>query len=238
MNLQRISADWNCPVIVAATGPSLTADVAQKVRAARWPAKRARVVVVNDAWRLLPYADVLYACDLKWWKLHAAAVAAGFHGERWSTHEKIANDKSEMPIDVNLVAGTAGDTFSDSPDLIHYGSNSGFQAVNFALLKGATRIVLVGFDMRVVDGRRHFFGDHPQPLSNHCHYELFLRPFRTAAKSCRVPIVNATPGSAIDCWPRVDLEEALGAADAARPDDRVYRDGTERHAAAGAGRPG
>jgi hypothetical protein len=167
---------------------------------------------VNDAYRRLPYADILYACDEKWWRLHVAAVDEMFHGERWTTHEGRpgdSNDKSAVPPDwkLNFIRGRHADTFSADPDALHYGSNSGFQAINLALLKGATRVALVGFDM---GGRGHFFGEHPEPLHNRADYSPFLREFREAAKGCTVPVLNATPGSALDCFAKVTLEEALG----------------------------
>ena len=31
---------------------------------------KARVIAVNDAWRLAPWADILYACDGRWWRHH------------------------------------------------------------------------------------------------------------------------------------------------------------------------
>lgn len=206
--------------MVAATGPSLTPAVALTVRRARWPLERCRVVAVNDAYRLLPYADILYACDDRWWRANIADIEQKFHGERWTTHEDGAvNDKSALPAEwkLNLVGGHTSDTFSTNPAVVHYGSNSGFQAVNLALLKGATKVILVGFDMRVVNGLRHFFGDHPDPLHNRANYKDFIAPFTRAAKGCRVPVVNATPGSALDCFPMVELEAALA-------DDLLHRD--------------
>lgn len=228
MDLQTINPDWKCPVVVAATGPSLTPDVAARVRRARWPAEKCRVVAVNDAYRLLPYADILYACDLKWWRVHLEDVRKTFHGEQWSSHDTEqggSNNKAEMADSgVRFVAGHHGTGFSTNSRRIHYGSSSGFQAINLALLKGATRIILVGFDMR---GRGHFFGDHPMELHNRDDYTSFLPEFRTAAKSCSVPILNATPGSGLDCWPIVSLEEAFG-------DDLLHRDRAEPHLRAGA----
>jgi hypothetical protein len=234
VKLQRISADWNCPVVVAATGPSLTAEVAARVRRARWPEEKCRVIAVNDAYRLLPYADILYACDETWWKVHIADVEKTFHGERWTTHEGRqrgeSNWKGDMPAEwnVNLVAGKAASTFSTDPAVIHYGSNSGFQAVNLALLKGATQVVLVGFDMRVVAGRRHFFGDHPEPLHNRADYNSFIAPFEIASRKGALPIVNATPGSALGCFPRVDLDAAI----AGWSDGGGGRDRADAHAEA------
>lgn len=232
VQLQTINPTWTCPVVVAATGPSLTAEVAARVRKARWPAEKCRVIAVNDAYRLLPYADILYACDEKWWRVHIEDVKRTFHGERWTTHEGRKGDtnwKGDCPEDwqLNLVAGGHADEFSTDPKRIHYGSNSGFQAVNLAILKGATRVILVGFDMRIVGGRRHFFGDHPAPLHNRDEFGCFIRPFEIASRKCKVPVVNATPGSALKCWPRVDLEDALA-------DDSLCRDRPVDHPAASA----
>ena len=229
VKLQRLEADWNCPVVVAATGPSLTPEVASVVRRARWPQEKCRVVAVNDAYRLLPYADALYACDEKWWRLHIGAVRKSFHGALWTSHgaeRDDSNNKSEMDWpDMNFVAGRHGDMFSTDPRRIVYGSNSGFQAINLAILKGATKVVLVGFDM---GGRGHFFGDHPEGLHNRTNYYAFLPEFRNAARSCPVPVINATPGSVLDCFPKMALEDALA-------DDSLLRHRPVDHGAAGAG---
>lgn len=206
---QRISKDWQGPVIVAASGPSLTKDVAWAARKARWFGPY-RIVCVNDAYKLFPNGDVLYACDAEWWDVHEGAPE--FNGERWSSHDPkkgSGNDKAKAAEKwgLNLVLGTHKQGFSRDPNVIHYGQNSGFQAVNLAILRGATKIVLVGFDMREVNGHRHFFGQHPSPLRNSGDYRNFIRAFEQA--NSPVPIINATPGSALKCFPMMPLEEAL-----------------------------
>jgi hypothetical protein len=226
---QKIRPDWNCPVIVAASGPSLSKSVAQKCRMARFNGWR--VLAVNDAYRLMPWADILYACDAEWWKQHNGAPGLTF-GQRWSTHEgetpNETNYKGDLPEAwrINYARGRAGTVFSTNPAFLYYGCNSGFQAINLAVLKGATRIVLVGYDMRRVDGAAHFFGEHPNGLCATTDYRKFLPNFRDAAQHCAVPIVNATPGSALDCWPMVNLDDAL----AERTDGLLYRDRPDAHA--------
>jgi hypothetical protein len=93
---------------------------------------------------------------------------------------------------------------------------------------GVSRIVLVGFDMRLVNGKRHFFGDHPAPLFNRNEYGTFIKPFQVAAKNCATPVVNATPGSALDCFPMVELADALR-------DGGLHRDGAIADAGADRG---
>ena len=194
MQLQRISPNWNLPCVVAASGPSLK----PLPRLDGW-----RYIAVNDAYKLVPHADILYACDLAWWDCHKGVPE--FAGERWSTHDDGTNSKAKCRWPLHLVRGEHKPGFSTDPEALHYGSNSGFQAVNLAILKGATKVVLVGFDMRLVEGKSHFFGDHPAELRNRTDYSPFVQPFRVAARDCPVPIFNATPGSALDCFPFIEF---------------------------------
>lgn len=207
----RINPDWDGePCFVVATGPSLTSAVAQKVRFARW-FDGWRVLCVNDAYRLLPHADILYACDWGWWKHHEGAPK--FTGERWTCHSQstdFVDDKSAVTgrYDVRLVRAVNGRGFSGDPQYIHYGHpqpSSGFQAVNIALLLGASPVVLVGFDGHATNGK-HFFGDHPAHLNRGTDegYREFAKAYPADER-----IVNATPGSTIEVYRRVDLEEVL-----------------------------
>ncbi len=151
----------------------------------------------------------LYACDPWWWDHYEGCPA--FTGEKWSTHEKRANEKLEVAAKygLRLVQGRRGDGFSFDPSVIHYGSNSGFQAINLALHFGGNPIVLVGFDMRKSD-RPHFFGKHPagRPV---VRYENYVPEFQRAAKMLPpgMRIINCTPDSAIRCFPMARLEDVL-----------------------------
>lgn len=215
---ERIERVWQGrTAIVAATGPSLTAEVAESCRMAR-VRHNAAVMAVSDAWRLMPWADALYASDAAWWNLHKGT---DFAGEKWSAHHDNGNDKLDVArkYGLHLVAGKTDPGFSFDPACIHYGGNSGFQAVNLTILFGAARILMVGFDMRMVAVRtgqgitekRHFFGDHAPPLRNQSSYENFIKAFDKAARKLRsrVEIVNCTSGSALRCFPMRDLTEAL-----------------------------
>jgi hypothetical protein len=172
------------------------------------------VIAVNDAYRRLPFAEILYACDARWWQVHKGCP--DFQGERWSSHGIAArirhNDKGGIAerYGVKLVAGEDREGFSIDPDVIHYGSNSGFQAVNLAMLMGARRIVLVGFDMHAGKGL-HFFGNHPAPLRNTNDYANFIQRFARAAQKLPddIQIVNATQGSALTCFKRLSIDDAL-----------------------------
>jgi hypothetical protein len=99
------------------------------------------------------------------------------------------------------------------PSAVRTGFNSGYQAINLAVHLGASRIVLLGYDMRVDQKRRsrdHFFGQHPDhtvPPVAAC-----LTAFKTLVKPLAevgVEIVNCTSGSALVSFPMRPLAEVF-----------------------------
>lgn len=84
------------------------------------------------------------------------------------------------------------------------GSNSGLLGMEVAVKLGATSIILLGFDMH----GSHYFGPHPTPLKNtDAHgFQRFKDQFATFRK---VPVYNCTPGSQLDCFPKMELSCAL-----------------------------
>lgn len=193
--------------IVAAPGPSLTPELAEQTRGHR-------VIAVNDAYRLLPWADVLYAADADWWR--ARNGCREFAGERLTTFGRdsertIAQFGLTSIQNQRFVKG-----FSLSPGVIYRGqSNSGFQAVNVALLRDGNPVVLIGFDMHGT----HFFGQHEAPLRSwdrqkqESIFARWIEGFRLASDLLppHIRIINATPGSALTCFPIMTLDEALNA---------------------------
>jgi len=197
---QSVAPIWaGQAAVVAASGPSLRREQLDRVRG------RARVLAVNDAWRLAPWADALYACDGAWWDHHGGV--AGFAGAKWTQDAAAA-----ARWGLRRVASVDASGLSFDPALIHQGMNSGYQALNLALHFGARAVVLLGFDLRLVDGRRHFFGDHPGALNKRSEYRRWCAAFEEAAPflvRAGVTVMNATPDSALTCFPAVPLEDAL-----------------------------
>lgn len=205
MNCEHLLPRWSGLVIIAASGPSLTRQAAELTRGHR-------VVVVNDAYRLIPWAEVLYASDAQWWIAHQGCP--NFEGEKWTTWNEGRSSivrKTAEEYKLRVVYGKKGRTFSRDPAFIHHGMNSGFQAINAVSLWGGNPIVLIGFNFRLVNSQFHFFGKHPRPLSNGGNYPKWTEIMHEAAQSLPegLKIINATPDSAIKCFPRLDLKEAL-----------------------------
>lgn len=193
--------------VIAGSGPSLDETV-------RDACGGFRVLAVNDAYRVIPDAVALYAADVAWWQLNEGCQ--DFRGEKWTCSsgsiEAGLRKGLAKRFGIKIIAGRRGHGFSSDPNVIHYGGNSGFQAVNLALHWGANPVVLVGFDMR----GRHFFGNHERPLrqTGQHAFDGWCRRFKRAADTLPkdIRIINATPNSALTCFPTMTLEEALSAA--------------------------
>jgi hypothetical protein len=202
-------------VLIAAPGPSLAHTVDIVTDSLVWPAgpETCAFFVCQDAYRLFPWADILYGCDNRWW--HNSKGAPEFQGERWASHRDLNGPQDpDHKIEVaekyvvELVYGKEdGDRgFSMDPTFIFYGSNSGFQTINLAILMGAREIGLIGYDMAYRNQKAHFFDR--QGLSTG-QYEDFVLNFDRAAHFLQdgISITNFTPGSAMKSFPMGGLDD-------------------------------
>ncbi len=165
------------------------------------------MIVVNDNYRLCPWADVLYACDAPWWSRHIDAVRRTFAGELWTQDTHAA-----AKYGIEHIQAQSRDGLCLEPGMIFHGGNSGYQAIGLAYTWGAARVILLGFDCQFSGGKRHWFGDHPRGLNNATGLEGWKRTFpklAADAKKAGLEIVNATRETALDCFPRMRLADAL-----------------------------
>ena len=165
--------------------------------------RKARVLVVNDNYRLAPWADWLYACDGAWWKVYANDVRDTFSGQCW-TRDQSAADKYGL----HWIRSVSEPGLSFDQGVIHEGGNSGYQALNLAVHFGARRILLLGYDM----GGRHWFGDHPASLPVQSNYRIFLDNFATLPNDLAragVEVINCTRDTALTVFPRSTIEREL-----------------------------
>lgn len=173
--------------------------------------KGRRVIAVNQAYKLGRF-DVLFYGDCPWWQRErdnltdwpGLIVHACCNWEGIGRVKRIKRTKAIGPMEKN-------------PALLAWNLSSGACAINLAVHFGVKRIVLIGFDMRKVDGETNFHHDHPHHKrkqgKSYNPYARFLQPFPVIAKSLQqlgIECINATPGSALEVFPIMTLEEAVG----------------------------
>ena len=99
------------------------------------------------------------------------------------------------------------------PHLLAWNLSSGGAAINLAVHFGVKRIILLGYDMRKIDGRCNWHQDHEDvehPRKD--PYERFMRPFPSIAKDLigiGVECLNATKDSALQVFKKARLEDVL-----------------------------
>lgn len=224
----RVRAGWDGrTVAILAGGPSLTPEAFDRVREER-EADRLRVIAINDAYLLAPWADVHYAADAKWHAWHTVGIDkpvlglraddvrarwAAFMGQKCSIQpaaDKVADDVHVLR---NRDHPYNKHGLSFDPHYLVCGKHGGFQALNLAILAGAGRILLLGYDANPEDPRRHFHGAHPIETDAPAQrYATFRESFRVAQHDIAatgIPVINCSPTSAIETFPRMTLEDAL-----------------------------
>jgi len=176
------------PAVVVGAGPSAARTPLELARG------KARVVAVNESWRLAPWADVLFAMDGIWWVDNKGVPQ--FPGRR------VTSSPHAMK--------TFGlDCF------ICIGSTSGLRSIYLAEKFGASLILLVGFDMHD-NGGTHWHPPHNTRVGLRNPGENEMRQWREDVERVAdkfaergTKVINCTPGSALTCFPYVPFERAL-----------------------------
>lgn len=171
---------------ILAGGPSLTQATASAVLAAG-----VTTIAINNSWELAPQADVLLAADPSWWQEHPAAVT--FKGEKITM-------QFEPRIDgVNYLA----------PIRTGPGSNSALQAAYLASMRHAACLLLLGVDLRD-DELTHWHGMHFGYVPTAQTFRLARQAWKKFAAQVQRPLViNCSERSALTCFRKMPLEQAL-----------------------------
>ena len=183
--------DWSHQTaVILCSGPSLTPKDCELVKASGHKA-----IITNSTFRIAPWADVLFAHDSAWWRLHHEEVEAiGFTGLRYSMQPKAP---SATPIYGMGWVPRAG--------------NSGACALALAARFGAAKIILLGADCQIKD-KAHWHADHPAPLGNAKSVDKWPAQYAKAAKFAEqagAEVVNCSRETALECIRIGVLEEEL-----------------------------
>lgn len=225
----EVVREWeSATVAIMAGGPSFTARQALEV-ARLHDQKRLKAIAVNDAYLRAPWAEICYFADSGWWAWQTKGIArpalglsaeqvrgcfAGFQGQKCSICWSGMNVEDDA---VHILKNKHGDVhgvgISLDPRALVSGRNSGFQALNLAILAGTRRVLLLGFDGAPDDaGRNHWFGENPSLVQWPVFYEYMRRSFSATEREIQavgVTVLNCNLDSKIDSFPKVPLVEAF-----------------------------
>lgn len=169
-----------------------------------------RVIGVNSAYTLGQWVDVCWFGDCRWyhWNHVDFKKYAGLKLTCCS-HAGLA----KWPGVCQVIRGNKPEGIDKRPRCISWNKNSGGSAINVAYHLGARRIILIGYDMHIdKDGNHNWHKLHNHRPVDNIYKNRFYAPFkiiRSDAKKLGVEILNATPGSSLDLFPMVALEEVV-----------------------------
>lgn len=138
---------------------------------------------------------MLYAMDKQWWEVHKDEVAATFKGER------VSSNTIAQKYEVKRMR----------PDQLKTFQNSGAGCISLAVLSGAEKVIMLGYDCQKTDGKAHWHGDHPPTLGNAGAINKWPAKFHQLAAHVagKATIINASRVTALDMFDRQPLEQAL-----------------------------
>jgi len=193
--------DWT--VVVAAQGPSLIPEQVDEASHI-FP-----TCVCKDVYMYAENAKLIYACDRAWWH------------QRWRTDEALRKHKAvKVTLDYQKLdtkvpdlqwlkcGGNHGFIFEEG--VVAHGRNTGHQLINLVVNMGAPRLILMGYDMRVLDGKTHCHDRHvPVP---HTVFDDFYGAMMQAAPLLvkkGIKVINTSMRSRLTCFPKMPFNEAL-----------------------------
>lgn len=205
--------EWSGPAAILASGPSAKKENIVTLKG------KMPVIAIKECVELCPWADVVYGCDAAWWKFRAGlpkfsglkVAWEGSHLPSYPDIRRIQIDKSQdgLPIEARRHR-----MIFDQRGKVGGGGNSGFQAVNLAVQFGATKLLLIGFDMQDRGGL-HWYGRNSWNGANNPDDGAFVRwrrDFDQAAVDLEmhgVEVINVAPQSALTCFRRGTIEQAI-----------------------------
>ncbi len=177
-----------------------------------------RVIAVNKAYYDVPFADIVFAMDRPLLDL----ITSGKLGENyrqafesfWGMKVWLDLSGYSYPPGVYSLpsAGEIGWTKSITQGLFH-GQNSGYGALNLALVLGADPIYLLGYDCsKGPAGEKNYHNGYPSG-GNPDAVNIFLKAFNAGAEMLKaIPhpkVINLNPQSALKCFPFGDVDKVL-----------------------------
>ena len=176
---------------------------------------KGRVIALNNAYKIAPWADWLLFADAEWYKWHKdALVDIKMPVITSAVNEPLEHDMKYHDFIVRWPKkGNWG--LVEDPGGYLVGDNAGQVAMSLAEYLGAKTIVLLGFDLNAdipENQPLQWHNEHKRRSNTSMYTNSFIPNFiRTAPyyQKRGVYVCNVNPTSAIPCFPFVKFEDTI-----------------------------
>jgi hypothetical protein len=181
----------------------------------------------NNTYRVTDTLTALLACNPEWWDYYWPREPELRNGtfEKWTWDSPTAKRYG-----LSYIRGEWGDGLSRDDGVIYYGHSSGYQLLGLAyhyVKHEPSELILIGYDLRypkgysgfeqkVGDGQRHYFGEYPKELQHWTKFKMgtdgqlngLLECYQTInPDDYNLRIINCSAGSALDFFETGDLAD-------------------------------
>jgi hypothetical protein len=210
----NIQPEWQGETAyIVAGGPSVKSENLELL-------KGKRVIAINSSYEAVPFADLLFFADSRWWNNNVdhlanwagriATVSTRFTDSRFlRLRRRVPNTEPRK--------GPIGPGLAIEPNAVVACRTSLQGGMNIAFHLGANRIVLIGADMgRAPDGSTHHHTPHPwNNKPGNRTWDIQMSELALIAAPLRergVIVVNSSPTSRIPDswgWQRIPLAQVV-----------------------------
>jgi len=160
----------------------------------------------NDTFKKYPLIDICCFGDQGWYRRQKKALQE-FSGLIVTNSVNLLSEP-EIKICRRLNFGLHYETDWQ----LCWNCSTGALAINLAVLLGVKRIFLLGYDMKVTNGKHNWYRENESYIKDDIYEYKFIKHFTTIAeglKKLNIECYNANPDSALDVFPKIELEEAF-----------------------------
>lgn len=196
------------PVVIVGGGSSLL-QFKDKLQTLH---QKYHVLAVNNSYQHC-HPEVIFSLDHQWLKNSFAFIPS----MPAPVFCAVADDHP-MPSCKNLTYLWRRDRIkaylSISRSEITNGHNSGYGALNFAFLKGAKRIYLLGFDFKIIEEKKHFHEGYTwtSPQDPNRVFPIWAKLFDDCVPQLQgsmIEVFNCSPNSLLTAFPYKPYDEVM-----------------------------
>lgn len=165
------------------------------------------VIAINIAFKIGPWMDCLFFGDSGFFSKYTDQIFA-WKGLRVTCGESMGDYSGKIKV---LGRDRAKHGICFNPNTVCWNFNSGGAAINFAVHTGVNRIILLGYDMKLDEQKNQHFHNyyHGNVKTVGATMAMHMKGFPVIAEALKdkVEIINASPDSALTCFPKMPFKE-------------------------------
>jgi hypothetical protein len=197
-------------VFIIAGGPSLGGFDFSKLR-------NKTCIAINKAIFVLPRAHILWWSDTRFYKMFQEEIDN--HSALYKVTGLTKTQSLQYPDDVYKYRFTGHGGYDEREECLKDGNNSGYASLHLAMKLGARKIILLGYDFKKDGEQTHWHEGHTDERGKSIAvgprtYEDKMLPYfislQQKAIEVGTEIINASPNSKLELWPKKELEDVLG----------------------------